>query len=126
MFNYDFEMYLEHVECLNCHNVGVKGNSGDTYICPVCHNEGSIYEDRFADRLADRFADEQFLMNKECPECGAKGFLEQMDRAGEYKCGNCGYEGNIQDDIDNQNYFWDEALCGYDEDEKGEVFDKES
>ena len=40
------------------------------------------------------------------------------------KCTNCGHEGNVQDDIDEQNYFWEEALWGYSEDEKGEVFDK--
>ncbi len=116
MFNYDFEAYLEDVECTSCHKVGMKGNGGDTYICPVCHNGGRIYE--------ERMEEEQWLLEKECPECGAKGFLESMDWEGEYRCDHCGYEGNVQDDIDAQNYFWDEALCGYDEDEKEEVFDR--
>ena len=69
---------------------------------------------------------EVHLEEVECPECGEKNYLEHMEDDVDYRCSNCGYEGNIQDDIDAQNYFWDDALCGYDEDDKGEVFDKAS
>lgn len=66
----DIEEFLEEYECPSCNNIGVEGNGSDTYICPHCHHEGSIY-----------------------------------------------------DELEAKNYFWDEALCGYNEDEKGEIFD---
>lgn len=69
---------------------------------------------------------EMNLKEIECPECGERNYLESMEGDADYRCGHCGYEGNIQDDIDAQNYFWDEALFGYDEEDKGEVFDKSS
>lgn len=64
------------------------------------------------------------MRDVECPECGERNHLELMEGDGNYRCNHCGYEGNIQDDIDARNYFWDEILCGYDEEDKGEVFDE--
>lgn len=112
----DLEAYLEELECSNCHHEGVQGNGGDAYVCPVCQHEGSIYENSFASG--------ELLVNAICPECGMSGVLEFVEYGGEYRCCYCGYEGDIQEDIDNQDYFWDEVLAGYDETDKGEVFDK--
>ena len=58
-----------------------------------------------------------------CPECGAMAASLELLEDYDYVCNNCGHQGNIQDELDAQNYLWDEALCGYDEDDKGEVFD---
>ena len=64
------------------------------------------------------------LLDRMCPECGEINYLVFTGCNGnDYRCGNCGYEGNLQDDLDAENYFWDEMLCNCDEDEKGEVFD---
>lgn len=67
------------------------------------------------------------LMYKQCPACGTQGQCEQIQVGTDlYRCKACGYEGDMQEDIDAENYFWEEALGSYGEDEKGEVFDKAS
>ncbi len=71
----------------------------------------------------DNHSAEVLLADIECPECGRQGEYEVASEDGEYRCTGCGYEGNMYDDIAEENYFWEEALCSYDEEERGEVFD---
>lgn len=69
---------------------------------------------------------ELYLENKICPECGTQGQYNLIPPLFDsYRCQECEYEGYLQEDIDAENYFWEEALSSYDEDEKGEVFDKD-
>ena len=113
--------YLEDRVCPCCGNIEVVFNGGDSYTCSVCGFEGGLY-----DKVDDL---EELLKDKVCPECGAMAAsleLLEDDEDYDYVCNNCGHQGNIQDELDAQNYFWDEALCGYDEGDKGEVFDRES
>ena len=35
----------------------------------------------------------------ECLGCVEKGFLEPIEDEVEYRCGNCGHEGNIRDEL---------------------------
>lgn len=67
----------------------------------------------------------QELMDRQCPNCGEKSLAKHLESHsdGEYKCDSCGYEGNIEEDYDNENYFWGEVLCNYDEDGKDEALD---
>lgn len=65
-----------------------------------------------------------FMNYKQCPNCGEEGRCElNEDNLDSYFCHECKYEGSLEEDSDAMNYMWDEGLCGYDEDEKGEVFD---
>ncbi len=75
--------------------------------------------------------EDTYLRDMECPECNSLGRCEYApDKDGEfdgdtYICRVCGHVGSIQEDKDAKDYYGDEMLCGYDEDEKGEVNDKE-
>ena len=124
---FDLEAYLEELECPMCCNVGMRGNGGDTYICPVCDYEGCIYEDEYQD---EEFNIEEHFAQRHCTMCGEIGHFRMLeDSRDEYVCLECRYKGSIQNDIQNdidaRDYFWDEALHGYSEADKGEVFDKE-
>lgn len=124
---FDLETYLEDLECPECHTTGMLGNGGEFYICPVCDHEGSIYEDEW---MEEEFKVEEYLSERHCTMCGELGRFKLLeDSRDAYVCLECGCEGSIQDDIQNdkdaRDYFWDEALYGYSEADKGEVFDKE-
>lgn len=66
---------------------------------------------------------EVLLADIECPACGRQREYEVSREDGGYRCTNCGYEGNMYDDMAEQDFFWEEVLCSYDEEERGEVFD---
>lgn len=124
---FDVEAYLEELECPRCGKIGMNGNGGEFYVCPVCEYEGSIYEDKYQE---DEFSIEEHFAERHCPMCGELGKFRLLeDSDDQYVCLECGYEGSIwndiQEDRDANDYFWEEALHGYTEEEKGEVFDKE-
>ncbi len=122
----NIENYLEDVECAYCPNVGMVSIGGYSYICPVCHREGSLLDDPSFEECND---DEDILRDMICPECERLGRCEFItdedgDHDGDsYRCTFCGHEGSIQEDNDARDYYWKEMLCGYAEDEKGEVND---
>ena len=130
MFELDNDLEKEY-ECPICgHKVGYL--EYDRYfICPECEWDGDFN----LVGAEDGEVTSNILKDKFCSECGEAHFLELLsasendeDDEGDceeydYVCHNCGHQGNLQDELDAQNYFWDEGLCGYDEDDKGEVFD---
>lgn len=117
---YDLEIYLGDMECPECNWKGMKENGDGRYICPMCLHEGSIYE--------EEYDVEEHFKGRHCPMCGELARFELLeDSTDAYVCLECGYEGSIrndiQNDIDEREFFWNDALHGYSEEGKGEVFD---
>lgn len=64
---------------------------------------------------------DEILGETECPVCGHIGMCS--NGSFDWVCPNCENFGNINSESEALNYFYDEVLHNYDDDEKGEVFD---
>ena len=127
MVSVDLESYLEDMECEECGCVGMEGTGGEYCMCPVCGKEYSIFDYEGSEEYysSERREKEEYLEQKICYNCGSMGGTFVLDEENDdvYRCKVCGFEGSFQDDIDARDWFWDEGLHGYTEEEKGEVFD---
>lgn len=70
---------------------------------------------------------QQYAAEHECPHCGLKGSLVvSRTDCDKYECLNCGHQGSFEQEITDQNDVESEWLSSYTEEEREEVYDKDS